>query len=136
MVRVSNSFHFLPLEVGVSLIGCTHIIGFSIGIYLGNPIQVLLELLCMLTFFRMKSHENNENRQAYFATYIVYTALLGLLRFISVVTNWDFSEKALVRNYCTNLYQSLLKDGNDWSATSFKGKLDCRNQIGSDMIKY
>ena len=102
------------------------------GVFLLNPIQVALEVLCGLAFWRSKKEDTEVNRHGYFSMYTVYTALLGLLRIISVI--WDPSEKAIIRDFCGDLYLSAAENNKGWEATNFESMTNCKDVVSYDMM--
>ena len=98
----------IPVKTGAYIIGCFHVFGLLMGIYMFNPLQMSIDIFCGVTFLLMVYKDSEQKRMFYFAAYVVYSVIVGIIRIVFVL--WSRDEDNIVREFCNNLF-SALKNG-------------------------
>ena len=134
MISLSKCCCCVPVKTGVYIIGFLHLAGLILGIFTVNPIQISLEIFCGVTFVRMLYRDNAQSRLFYFAAYVVYVGIVGVLRLVFVF--WDKNEKQMVRDYCEAVDSKIVQGNPDnWANTEYESLADCKAKVSSAVTR-
>ena len=124
---VSRCCCCFSVKTGAYIIGCFHVFGLLIGLYILNVLQIAIDAFCGVTFLLMVYKDSEMKRLMYFTSYVIYSIIVGIIRLIFVF--WGKDEQGFAQKFCTGVNDALENGEMDWKNTDFTSQDDCKSKV-------